>query len=85
MNKNVNEIIDGAFNVRDVFLQMENGRVGEDATVKELLDHIGLDSRQLLDFMDDIIDLIEDEYEDEYEDESTSNDGGIPIPIHRNN
>ena len=81
MNKNVNEIIDGAFNVRDVFLQMENGRVGEDATVKELLDHIGLDSRQLLDFMDDIIDLIEDEYEDE----PTNNDGGIPIAIHRNN
>ena len=63
---NFNEVLDGAFEVRDVFLLMEGvGREGvdititDDTTIGELLKAMGLSSGALLDKVDDVIDLLE--------------------------
>ena len=53
-----NEVIDKAFSVRDLLLEIENPR-NEWLTVDELLSSIGLESRTLLDMQDDVIDYLE--------------------------
>ena len=63
---NFNEVVDGAFEVRDVFLLMEGvSRHGVDITVTdnttigELLKALNLTSAELLDKIDEVIDLLE--------------------------
>lgn len=53
-----NEVLDKAFSVRDLLLEIENPR-NEWLTVDELLSSIDLESRTLLDMQDDVIDYLE--------------------------
>lgn len=55
-----NEILDCAFAVRDLLLEIENPR-GKLTTVDELLSTVGLESRTLLDLQDNVIDYLEEE------------------------
>lgn len=57
MNKN--EILNNAFAVRDLLLEIENPSE-KPLTVDELLSTVGLDSRTLLDMQDNVIDYLEE-------------------------
>ena len=55
----LNEILDKAFNVRDLLLEIENP--SEDyITVTRLLKTVEMNSRELLDMQDAIIDYLEE-------------------------
>jgi len=56
-----NEILNDAFSVRDLLLEIENPRQ-KWLTVDELLSTVGLDSRTLLDMQDNVIDYLEKYY-----------------------
>jgi len=55
-----NEILDCAFAVRDLLLEIENPR-DKLTTVAELLATVGLESRNLLELQDNVIDYLEGE------------------------
>lgn len=59
MIMNKNEILNNAFAVRDLLLEIENPSE-KPLTVDELLSTVGLDSRTLLDMQDNVIDYLEE-------------------------